>query len=168
MPIVNIPQNHGQHIDDLRAAIEHRATWMYLLLDEARQRGLNWEDFARKAIRRCGCFHGESRFSKTDRADVFANEFATENVKQIFDLDICELTEERFVCEFHYCPLVSAWQKIGAAAEDIPQLCDLAMEGDRGILATIPDLDFCLEQTLARGERVCRIVISKAAKDKTD
>ncbi len=66
------------------------------------------------------------------------------------------------MCEFHYCPLVSAWQKIGAPP-GMP-VCDLAMEGDRGILATIPDLDFCLEQTLARERYVCRIVISKATK----
>ena len=29
-----------EHVADFRSATEHRATWMYLLVDEARKRGL--------------------------------------------------------------------------------------------------------------------------------
>ena len=46
---------------EIRKAIEHRATWMYLLLQEARKRGLEWDDFARPAIRETGCLGGQKR-----------------------------------------------------------------------------------------------------------
>jgi len=48
-------------VSEVRKAIEHRATWMYLLLKEARKRGLDWDDFAREAVRETGCFHGQLR-----------------------------------------------------------------------------------------------------------
>ena len=33
--------------------------------------------------------------------------------------------------EFHYCPLVAAWKKLGASDEECAVLCDIAMDGDR-------------------------------------
>jgi len=48
-------------VREIRKAIEHRATWMYLLLQEARDRGLDWDDFARPAIRATGCLGGQKR-----------------------------------------------------------------------------------------------------------
>ena len=35
--------------------------------------------------------------------------------------------------DFHYCPLVKAWQKAGCTDEEIARLCDIAMCGDHGI-----------------------------------
>jgi len=55
MPIKNEDSIRDEHTRDVRAAIEHRATWFYCLLDEAGKKGLDWEDFARKAIFRVGC-----------------------------------------------------------------------------------------------------------------
>ena len=45
-------------VREIRKAIEHRATWMYLLLKEARDRGLDWDEFARPAILQTGCQGG--------------------------------------------------------------------------------------------------------------
>ena len=45
-------------VQEVRKAIEHRATWMYLLLKEARERGLDWDEFARPAIWTTGCLGG--------------------------------------------------------------------------------------------------------------
>ena len=42
-----------------RAAIEHRATWMGLIFDELRKDGIDPEPAFRRAIRRCGNFHGK-------------------------------------------------------------------------------------------------------------
>lgn len=151
-----------QATQDLRGAIEHRATWFYLLLDEARKAGLDWDDFARKAIFRCGCFHGDVKFSKTEDLPKFANEFANENVKKIFEMDIKELNDEQFVVEFNYCPLVAAWTKLTDNEEDIAHLCDIAMDGDRGIIHEFPAFTFDLAKpTIAEGGSVCRITIAK-------
>ncbi len=161
MPIVNNPTDHGEHIEQIRAAIEHRATWMYLLLDEARKRGLDWDDFARQAITKCGEFHGKTKFTATDSIQHFAGEFATETFKKVFEMNIVELNDERFVVEFNYCPLVSGWLKQEANDKDVETLCDIAMDGDRGIISEFQAFDFDLQSTIAQGDKVCRIVISR-------
>ena len=38
--IENKCENRGQHCEDMRAAFEHRATWFYTLINEARKKGL--------------------------------------------------------------------------------------------------------------------------------
>ena len=37
--IKNNAEDRGQHIEDLRNAFEHRATWMYLMYKEAKKTG---------------------------------------------------------------------------------------------------------------------------------
>jgi hypothetical protein len=161
MAIVNTAKDHGEHIDQLRGAIEHRATWMYLLLDEARKRGLDWDDFARAAITKCGHFHGKTKFSPTESIQQFGTEFASKPVTDIFDMNVVELNDERFVVEFNYCPLVNGWLKQTDSEEDIDALCDIAMDGDRGIIEEFPAFSFDLQSTIARGDKVCRLVISR-------
>lgn len=161
MAIRNENRIHEAQNDMNRGFIEHRATWFYLLLDEARKRGLDWDDFARKAIFRCGCFHGETKFSKTDDLKQFAGEFANETVKKIFEMDIREVSDDRFVVEFHYCPLVAAWLKQTDNEEDIAHLCDIAMDGDRGIVDVFPGFEFQLGETIAAGGHVCRIEVTR-------
>ncbi len=85
MSINNIPKTKAEErIRDIRAAIEHRATWFYFLLDEAEKAGANWEKIGRNAIFRCGCFHGDNKFTPTSDLKAFADEFANENVKKVF------------------------------------------------------------------------------------
>ena len=55
-----------QIVLEVRKAIEHRATWMYFLLQEARQRGLDWDDFARQAVARTGALHGQLKREKME------------------------------------------------------------------------------------------------------
>ena len=159
--IKNNPSDKGKHIDDLRGAIEHRATWFYLLVKEARKRGLDW-DFARDAIRACGQFHGCTRYPKTDDLTVFGPKFANQNVIDIFEMDVTTTPDELKI-EFHYCPLVSAWQKLGATEEEIEMLCDIAMDGDRGIADAYPPFEFELGKTIAKGDDICQIWFRRKA-----
>ena len=161
MGITNNPEEHGEHVEQLRNAIEHRATWMYLLMDEARKRGLDWDDFARKAIFKCGQFHGSTKFPDTDSIKEFGSAFAYDTLRDVFDMDVLELNEDRFVIEINYCPLVSGWLKQTTDEEDIAHLCDIAMDGDRGIVDQFPSFMFDLQSTIAKGDSVCRVVISK-------
>ena len=161
MTIRNECKIKDAHIENMRSAIEHRATWFYLLLDEARKKGLDWEDFARKAIFRCGCFHGNHRFEKTDSLKNFAAQFANELYSKIFEMEVTECTEEKFVVKFHYCPLVAAWLKQTKDEEEITKLCDIAMDGDRGIVSAFPGFEMELHETIATGKDFCRIEIRK-------
>ena len=53
--------------------------------------------------------------------------------QMVFEMDVKDVQDDRFELEFHYCPLVKAWQKQGCTDEEISNLCDWAMCGDRGI-----------------------------------
>lgn len=149
------------HIEDMRSAIEHRATWFYLLLHEARKKGLAWDDFARRAVFRTGYLHGKGKFTRTADLRQFAKEFSNELERKIFEQNIIEATEDRFIVEFGYCPLVAAWMKLTDNGKDIAHLCDIAMEGDRGIISRFPGFQLDLQKTIASGDEVCRLVITK-------
>jgi hypothetical protein len=157
--IKNEASDRGQHIKDLRDAIEHRATWFYFLVQEAKKRGLDY-DFASDAITACGSFHGNSKYTQTDDLKVFAPEFISENVRNIFEMDT-EVTEDEFNITFHYCPLVSAWKKLTNDEEEIAQLCDIAMDGDRGICSAFPSFEFELGKTIAKGDPICEVCFRK-------
>jgi hypothetical protein len=58
--------------------------------------------------------------------------------------------------DFHYCPLVNAWQKLGFNDETCGLLCDMAMEGDRGI-AEVMGLTLDLQETIAQGCSNCKL-----------
>ena len=36
--------------------------------------------------------------------------------------------DDSLYLDFHYCPLVKAWQKAGCTDEEIARLCDIAMQ----------------------------------------
>lgn len=161
MAITNRPSVNEQHVNDMRSAIEHRATWFYLLVDEAEKAGHSSEEFARKAITRCGVFHGHTKFTQTEDLQAFAREFGNEVYSKIFELEVKEASADTFEVHFHYCPLVAAWLKHTRDEKKIETLCDIAMDGDRGILSAFPRFAFELGDTIAKGGKVCEIVIRK-------
>lgn len=149
----------------VRTAIEHRATWFYLLLKEVEKRGLDMEEVGRAAIYNCGCFHGVEKILKNcenpDDMRSFLKVFADETGQKVFEMEILKNDEDTLNIDFHYCPLVSAWQKLGATAEELPLLCDIAMDGDRGICSKMNGYKFELGKVIAKGEGICEIRISK-------
>lgn len=151
-------------VREVRKAIEHRATWMYLLLKEARERGLDWDEFARPAVWTTGCLGGQARREKMSDPDSlveFADVFAGETSRAVFEMEVVAQDEERYHLDFHYCPLVSAWEKLGASAQEIRHLCDIAMDGDRGTADQFPAFRFSLGKTIAAGDGVCEIRFDK-------
>ena len=58
MSVVNEPKLKNPLLMAIREQLEHRALWMYLLCDEAKKKGLNPEDYAPAAIKRCGLYQG--------------------------------------------------------------------------------------------------------------
>lgn len=154
-------------IPEVRKAIEHRATWMYLLLKEARERGLDWDDFGRAAVRKTGSIHGllkKEKMVDPGSMEEFTTVFAGETSRGVFEMEVQAADEEKYHLDFHYCPLVSAWQKLGATQEEIEQLCDIAMDGDRGVADQFPEFEFSLGKTIAGGDEMCEIRFDKKSK----
>ena len=142
----------------VREQLEHRAYWLYLLCDEAGKRGLDWSDFGSAAIKRCGLTHGENlvKKGKTDSLVGLRKTLFTKPAQMVFEMKILESTDDKLSIDFHYCPLVKAWQKQGCSDEEIKVLCDHAMCGDRGIAESFGcELD--LPATIANGDEVCQI-----------
>ena len=171
MSIKNTPKKNGFLIRNLRNFFEHRALWMYLFIDEARKKGIKPENFAPAAIRRCGVYHGMRALTGKDAA-VQTADFKGGSCrllkkklfpavgKAIFEMKFLELDDDHFDVDFHYCPLVTAWKKQGCSDEEIDQLCDWAMEGDRGI-AQVFGCGLELKKTIAKGDGLCEIRIKR-------
>jgi hypothetical protein len=160
-------ENHDPITTEVRKAIEHRATWMYLFLKEARERGLAWDDFGRAAVRKTGSIHGllkKEKMGDPSSLEEFATVFAGETSRGVFEMEVVKQDRESYHLDFHYCPLVNAWQKLGATPEEIEQLCDIAMDGDRGVADQFEAFEFSLGQTIAQGHPVCQIRFDKALK----
>lgn len=158
--IHNEPTKTNERCELLRNAIEHRAIWAGLLIDEAKKRGVDLA-FAHDAILRCGAFHGDNKYTKTDDLKAFAVEFANQDVIDVFEMELKENSDKHLHIDFHYCPLVAAWRKLGLPEKDLPELCDIAMDGDRGIISTFDKFEFALGKTIAKGDDVCEIRIDK-------
>ena len=174
MSIKNEAKKKGFLLRNLRNFFEHRALWLYFLYDEARKKGIKPETFAPDAIRRCGIYHGLRALTGKDTAvksPALADGLANDNKagcrllqkklfppvgKAIFEMKFLRLDDDAFDVDFHYCPLVTAWQKQGCTDEEIDKLCDWAMEGDRGI-ADAFGCELELKKTIAKGDGVCEI-----------
>jgi len=157
--IKNEPICKEAEVVKVRSAMHHRAQWLYLILDEAKKRGADWEEIARAATARCGCFQGAGLYE--DWADhkslaSFAEVFADEDFKKYFDMEIVESTEDCLRIKFHHCPLVAGWQAIGCSDEEVSKLCDIAMDGDRNIASSC-HLAFELGETIADGGCCCEL-----------
>ena len=149
----------SEHIEAMRNSFEFRATWFALLIEAAEKRGLDIS-FAREAITKCDCFHGVNKYHPTDTLEQFTEIFGTQDILDIFEMDINK-TDDKMVATFHYCPLVKAWQKLGLDDATIAELCDVAMDGDRGIVSQNPGLKFELGETIGKGADTCTVTVSK-------
>lgn len=81
-------------------------------------------------------------------------------MQKAFEMDV-KTTDNELSIEFHYCPLVEAWRKLTGDEEKISRLCDIAMEGDRGIISCFDKFSFELGDTIANGKDTCQVSIKK-------
>ena len=158
MSVKNEPKIKNPLIVAIRDLLEHRALWMYLLCDEAAKKGLEADTYAPEAIKRCGLYQGAElrRKAGTSSLKGLKKTLFSLPAQKVFEMDIKRCTDDNLDIDFHYCPLVKAWQKQGCTDEQIRVLCDHAMCGDRGIAESFGcELD--LPATIARGDDVCQI-----------
>jgi len=156
--IKNIPKRNNPLIKAIRGLLEHRAAWLYLLLDEAEKLGLPTEEFAKAAILRCGCFQGDRLRAGAGTKSLIGlrKTLFTLPARMVFEMKILACTDDRLDVDFYYCPLVAAWQSQGAGDEQIARLCDIAMQGDRGIAKSF-GCALELGETIANGHDKCQI-----------
>ena len=146
-----------------RAQIEHRATWMGLIYDEMIKAGIDAEPIIRRAIKRCGRLSGENikkRCADPGNCGDFRKAFLSDLVTETFDMRPINADRDSLSVDFHYCALVSAWQKLGFDDKTCELLCDMAMDGDRGI-AEVMGLTLNLDETIARGCADCKLRFHK-------
>ena len=158
--IINNPSiTEDDEVTINRNAIEHRAIWMGLSFEAAKKSGVDGEQILRSAVAQTGCIHGaliKEKLSEPVKLSEFADIFLTPLGIKTFEMEIKSKTEDILEIRFHYCPLVSGWLKSGIPVEDIPKLCDIAMDGDRNIAKTV-GVGFSLGKTIAEGNHSCEI-----------
>jgi hypothetical protein len=148
----------------LRTQCAKRACTMALMLDEANAAGARGTEHARRAVYRYGRLGGEDLKSKLrDPADLeeFAQYFGAGLDAGIYEMERLAQDGNRLYIDFHYCPYVAEWLKIGRGHGEIGELCEIAMEGDRAIGDTFDAFTFTLGDTIAKGGRVCQIRFDK-------
>jgi L-2-amino-thiazoline-4-carboxylic acid hydrolase len=160
--IMNVPKRNNFLLKAVRGTLEHRATWLYLLLKEAEKKGVAWEEIGYPAVRACGRLHGRDLvdLGGTTSLKGLKKKLFTLPAQWVFEMKILETEDEKLSIDFGYCPLVAAWQKLGCTDEEIKRLCDIAMEGDRGIAESYGGT-LALEGTIADGAGHCGIRFSK-------
>ncbi len=158
---VNQPKNiSNEEVNKIRNAIVHRGVWMGLILKEAKDKGLDWETLGREAVTKTGFIHGDGIKGRMDVPGSlvsFGNTFFTEDIRNIFEIEVKEITENALKLEYGHCPLVTAWESLGFEGEFLATLCDIAMCGDRGIESRFDDFEFELGKTIAEGHDVCEV-----------
>ncbi|MGP1376157.1 MAG: L-2-amino-thiazoline-4-carboxylic acid hydrolase [Bulleidia sp.] len=142
-----------------RSAFELRARWASAIYLEAKSRGIDLEEIMRKAIYKIGLENGEEQkkqFTEKIKAHAYGEYFLKRGVPETFEKTVAYENEDEYVVDFHYCPLVKAWQKQGLDDSTIALMCEIAMEGDYGTAEAL-ELDFELQDTIARGGKTCRL-----------
>jgi hypothetical protein len=146
-----------------RAQIEHRATWMGLIYAEMVKAGIDAEPIIRRAIMRCGRIHGENirkKCADPKNCEDFRQAFLSDLVIKTFTMEPIRADLDNVHVDFHYCALVTAWQKLGFDDKTCELLCDMAMDGDRGI-AEVMGLTLDLNETIAKGCADCKLHFRK-------
>ena len=155
MSINNEPKIKTPITVAIREQLEHRALWMYLLCDEAKKKGLESTEYQGALFREKGKMGDSLKGLKRSLFTVFA--------QVIFEMKIRQCDDDHLFIDFHYCPLVKAWQKQGCTDEEIRVLCDHAMCGDRGIAESFGCV-LDLPKTIARGDDICEIRFHRPGK----
>ena len=130
---------------------------------QLRKDGIDPEPAFRRAIRRCGNFHGKGfkeACGGSNDGKKFAGVFLGELGQKTFEMDVHEVTDSEVPVDFHYCALLNAWKKQGFDDETCALLCDIAMDGDRGIAEEM-GLTLDLTDTIAKGCATCKLCFHK-------
>lgn len=146
--------------DAFRAAIEDRARWFYLLLKYIREEKADADKIAEKAITEFGVMKGKA-IGEAKTARDFAGALLTGHARGAFAMDPVQLDDGESIIKFRHCALVEAWKKLGCTPEEVAKLCELACNGDYGMVSVFPHLSLEFRQLLSKGDECCELVITR-------
>lgn len=155
-------ENHvsEQVRDEVRAAIEDRAVWLYLIVKElCEEKKLKELPEISRAIFKFGEMKG-GQMPPAESPAEWARNLITPVGEKVFEQKLVEEADDEAVLEFSHCPLVEAWRKMGASGEEVAVLCKMARCGDYGRIASFP-LELSFEKLLAEGDNVCRLIVRR-------
>ena len=159
MAVINEPKIKNGLLQAIREQLEHRALWMYLLCDEAKKKGLPPAAYAPQATKRFCLYQGGLLVQKGGKGQSLKGlkkALFGKAAQLVFEMKIQNCDDDHLDIDFHYCPLVKAWQRQGCSDEEIRLLCDHAMCVDRGIAESF-GCQLELPKTIAKGDGVCQI-----------
>lgn len=142
-----------------RSAIADRATWFYLLLRAAEEKGMDGEELAKKAITEYGVEKGKLLGEIKNAADFAAALFKGYGC-QAFAMEKVKETESESTLHFHHCELVEAWRKKGLSPDEVSRLCRFARYGDLGMVSNFPNLQLAFPNVIADGDDYCELQIT--------
>ena len=158
--IKNVPKITDNEVANVRrAAIEQRGTWAAMFYLEAKKDGIDLEPIMRRAIHQIGVNSGKKELEALGgkvTAKGYAEYFTTRGSPETFEKKLAGVEEDESHVQLCYCALLNAWKKLGLDDETCALMCDIAMEGDRGIAEGL-GLDFELGDTLAKGGECCQL-----------
>lgn len=144
----------------IRLAIQDRATWFYLLINEFKAAGYDTDEPVKKAIFKFGQMKGR-KIGTAETPKEFFDGIATPNAGLAFDMEDAGVGEEQGAYRFHHCALVEAWKNLGASKEEIEHLCELASCGDYGVVSCFPNLELKFNELISKGDAFCELVVTK-------
>lgn len=165
-----IKENNTPSVTDevtlaLRGVTEKRASTIANMIDEARSKGLD-DGFARAAIYHYGAANGSDMAQSMQDSNnmlEFSQSFTSGLEAKVYEMELIKATEDEFQVHFHYCPYVNKWLQQNRTVDEMANLCDICMEGDKALATAFSDLEFELGNTIAKGGRVCEITYRKSS-----
>lgn len=161
--IINEPKNKLKLIQTIRGQLEQRAIWLALLKQEAASKGLDYNKFGEESITSCGVLQGGDLAQGSTSFKDLKKRLFSKGARIIFEMDLLECDDDKLSLDFHYCPLVKGWQKLGLSDEEIANLCDTAMCGDHAIARQFGG-ELQLGKVIAKGDDVCELRFVKPNK----
>jgi hypothetical protein len=145
----------------VRSAVQDRAAWLYLLIKEFQAAGYETDEPVKKALFKYGQLNSRKMGAITSPKAFFDGIGATGNAGLPFAREDMGVGTDKGVYHLHHCPLVEAWKNLGATSEEIIHLCDLAYCGDAGLISGFPGLDLKFNETIAKGDAYCEMVVTR-------
>ena len=129
--ITNKPTKTDETTLALRGLCAKRASTICYMIQQAKEHGVqDGAAFAREAITKYGEDIGQvvkSKMKDPDDLLEFSQYFGAGADRDIYEMEVVAQDEDRFYLDFHYCPYVAEWQKMGRDPEE-----KLAIDFDPG------------------------------------
>ena len=162
----NVPTKTDEVTLTLRGLCHKRAICMWRILENAKKEGIDDVAWIWRSLQEYGYDTAhiiESRMKDPTDLKEFSEHFGVGLDRDIYEMETVCSTDERFELHFHYCPFVEKWRMLGVPEEELPRLCDLAMQGDDGVGEVFEKhgIHFELGRTIADGNPTCDLCFTK-------